>query len=262
MAASLRFGSAWSRLFALALLSAALLPAAEGKLIFTKVFPGSVPPWVRIELDAAGNARYLESATDEAPVVWKLNEQDTQTMFALAEKLDRFNRKLESGLPVAKMGDKTLTLLDAAGKKLGEQTFNYSQDLDAQALTDWFEKMSETTLYRIDFERAVRFEPLGVNQAILKLQAAWERKRIVGYDQFLKLLDRVVKSERYMNMSRERAAELAAKFRAELAGPAAPPSGNGSPANAAEASGAPAAAAPPAATPQTPAQPKPKPNQP
>ena len=62
-------------------------------------------------------------------------------------------------------------------------------------------------------ERAVKFDKLGVNEALLQLQTTVERKRLVAPAQFLPLLDRVVKNESYMHMARERAASLAESFR-------------------------------------------------
>jgi hypothetical protein len=41
-----------------------------------------------------------------------------------------------------------------------------------------------------------------------------ERNRVVGGEQFLPLLDRVIKNDSYLNMARERAASIAAVIRA------------------------------------------------
>jgi hypothetical protein len=109
------------------------------------------------------------------------------------------------------MGDKTLRW--ESGGKTQEQTFNYSSDVDAQQLTDWFEKISESERYLMELERSARFDKLGVNRVILQIQAAYEKKRLVAVDQYLKWLDRVTKNESYLNMARERAARLADIFR-------------------------------------------------
>lgn len=185
--------------------------AEDGKLIFTKSFPGSTPPWVKIVLERDGKAVYTEAPDDPQPLTFKLTEAETKTMFGLAEKLGWFSRTLESGLPVAKMGDKTFRY-EGEGKAQ-EQKFNYSSDVDAQALADWFERISESERYLIELERSARFDKLGVNRVILQIQAAFERKRLVAVDQYLKWLDRVTKNESYLNMARERAARLAELFR-------------------------------------------------
>lgn len=189
----------------------AQLTAQDPKLIFSKSFPGSTPAWVKISVEKSGDSVYMEAPDDAQPLRFKLAESEVSTMFALADKLGKFDRPLESNLPVARMGDKTLRY-EAEGKGQ-EQKFNYSTDLDAQALTDWFEKITESERYLIELERAARFDKLGVNKVILQIQAAWERKRLVAVDQYLKWLDRIVKNESYLNMARERAARLADEFR-------------------------------------------------
>jgi hypothetical protein len=46
------------------------------------------------------------------------------------------------------------------------------------------------------------------------VEAAYDRQRIVGLDQFLPLLDRVAKNSSYLNIARDRAAALAEMMRA------------------------------------------------
>jgi hypothetical protein len=196
--------------FMLALLSLSAW-AQDGKLIFMKSFPGSTPAWVKIVLEKNGQAVYSEAPDDPQPLTFKLSAPETATMYGLAEKLGWFTRTIESGLPVARMGDKVFRY-EGEGKTQ-EQKFNYSSDADAQALTDWFERISESERYLLELERAARFDKLGVNRVILQIQAAHERKRLVAVDQFLKWLDRVTKNESYLNMARERASRLAETFR-------------------------------------------------
>lgn len=186
---------------------------AQPQVIYSKSFPGSIPEWVQITLSKDGKAVYTDQKEDPQPLSFTLNADQTATIFALAEKLHFFNRPLESGLPVAKMGEKSFRWVD--GDKQFEAKFNYTQDLDAQALHDWFERMTETESHRINLERAARFDKLGVNKALLQLQATWERKRIVAPEQFFKTLERIVKNESYLNIARDRAAMLVNAFRSE-----------------------------------------------
>ncbi len=65
----------------------------------------------------------------------------------------------------------------------------------------------------------MRYDKLGVNDALLLLQITYEHKRLVAPEQFLPLLDRVVKNESYVHIARERAASLAESIRK----PSAPP---------------------------------------
>jgi hypothetical protein len=181
------------------------------KLFYSKSFPGSRPAYMEIRLERDGRAEYREGPDEDNPVVMKLSKEDTDTVFGLADRLDHFGKELESGLKVARMGEKTLRW--ELGSEKHEAKFNYSLDTDAQTIHDWFEKMCETALYFVQLERAAKYDKLGVNQAVLQLEAAWDKRRIVSLSTFLPLLDRIDKNEGYINMARDRAAKLAAIFR-------------------------------------------------
>ena len=60
----------------------------------------------------------------------------------------------------------------------------------------------------------MRFDRIGVNQAVLDLAVSYERKRLVAPDQFLPMLDRIAKNDTFVHIARERAASLADAFRA------------------------------------------------
>ena len=184
---------------------------AQPVITLSKYFKGSRPETSIVIVNKTGESIYKEALNDDQPLKFQLTESDTAEIFALAEKLGRFDHEVESGLKVANMGQKTFRFEDGAVKH--EVKFNYSQDPDAQALLDWFERISETEQKYIDLDRAVHFDKLGVNQAILQVQLSWERKRLVSPQQFLPLLDRVIRNESFLHMARERAASLADAFR-------------------------------------------------
>ena len=195
------------------LLLAVTALAADGPRIFcSKSFPNSVPAYTQITLDRAGNAEYREAPDDELPVKFKLDEASVQAIFDLADKLDHFKRPLETQLKVAFMGEKTFRYENGAEKP--EVKFNYSEDLSAQAILDWFERMSESAQHRIDLERAAKYDKLGVDKALRLLWSAMDRKRLVGLEQYLPMLDRIVNNDSYMHTARAKAAEMAESIRA------------------------------------------------
>ena len=51
----------------------------------------------------------------------------------------------------------------------------------------------------------MRFDKLGVQEAILRIEVVRDQKRLIAAQQFLPMLDRVVKNESYLHMARERA---------------------------------------------------------
>lgn len=198
------------KLAALLLLFAALA-CAEPRLLYSKYFKGSVPEYVAITVERSGAATYQEAKEDDNPIKIQLSQADTQALFDLAQKLDHFQHPLESGLKVANMGTKTFAFEDGANRHSIE--FNYSQDTDAQALLDWFERITETEGHFVNLDRSVHFDKLGVNDVLLQLQITWDHKRLVDPEQFLPLLDRIFKNDSFLHIARERAAALAEDIR-------------------------------------------------
>jgi hypothetical protein len=197
----------------LPLLSAALYGAGP-RLVFTKSFPGSVPAYVEISVEKNGSTVYKEAPDDNNPITIQLTQADCDAMFALAEKMEHFAHPIEANLKVAFMGKKTFRWDDGSANAGHQVEFNYSLDPNAQALLDWFERIAETERGYIELERTVKYDKLGVQNALLLLQTTRDQKRLIAPEQFLPLLDRVVKNESYLHMARERAAVFANDIRA------------------------------------------------
>jgi len=198
----------WTAIFLLC----SALTAGESRLFLSKSFPGSSPDYVAITIEQSGVTEYKEAADDDHPLKLQLSASEAAELFALAEKLDHFKRPLESALKVAKMGVKTFRF--EKGTEKTEVSFNFSEDLDARAMVDWFEKISETGQTYWALDRAVKYDKLGVNQALLQFNIAMDKKKLVSTQLFLPLLDRIAKNDSYMNMARTRAANLAEAIRA------------------------------------------------
>lgn len=186
--------------------------AADPSIFYSKSFPGSIPAYVEITVARDGAVVYKEKPDDDQPVKMRLKLEEADAIFGLAGKLDRFQNKLESGLPVARMGEKTFRWVE--DKSVNEQKFNYSTDDHCRELQEWFEKIVETEMHLFALERTARFDKLGVNKALLQLEASWDKKRLVALEQFYPWLNRIIKGESYLNMARDRAEKLLATFQA------------------------------------------------
>jgi len=182
------------------------------RISFSKSFPGSQPAFFLITVERTGAASYNESQDPDNAEKLQLEPSATSEMFQMADRLDRFNKPLESGLKVANMGAKTLRW-DAGGESW-EAKFNYSTIEDAKQLSDRFESIAECARTLLELRRAIRHDRLGVNAAVLKIQVLWNDKRLVATADFLPVLDRVAKDEVYIHMARERAAQIADAIRA------------------------------------------------
>ncbi len=192
------------------LCSALWAPADAPRIVYSKSFPQSNPAYVAITVAKNGAAEYREAA-DEEPLKFRLSDKETAEIFVLAEKLGWFKRPLESNLKVARTGIKTFRY--EQGSEQNEVQFNFSLDPDARTLWDWFERITETERHRIELDRTLRFYRIGVNDALLALEVSRDRGRLVSAEQFLPVLERIIKNESIMHMARERAARLADSFR-------------------------------------------------
>jgi hypothetical protein len=190
-----------------------MLWGADGpRVLYTKSFPGSSPAFVAISLDKTGTGDYKDAPDDDNPLKFRLNETETNDIFGLVAKLGYFNHALESSVKVAFMGTKTFRFESGTEKR--EVKFNYSEDPDARALADWFERISESEEHYINLERTAKYDKLGVLKALLQLETSLDRKRLVATDQYLPLLDRIAKNESYLHTARLRAAAIADIIRA------------------------------------------------
>ena len=207
------------KLCALICALAAVAPAAElTRITYTKEFKGAVPPYFLIEVNRDGSSVYKEAPNDEQPISFKISPDTTAELFASVAKVDNCARPLESNLKVAFMGLKTIHC--EVGAKKTSVSFNYSLDTTAQGVADFFERIAETQQHIFNLERTVRFDKLGVNKILLQIEAAWDRQRLLGEDRLIPLLERVVRSQAYLNMARERAGKLIAVFQAPKPPPA------------------------------------------
>ena len=186
--------------------------AAAPRITFSKSFPGSTPAYFAVTVTPDGKATYNESEDPDNAEEVHLEPSIAKQAFELADRLDHFKHPLESGLKLANMGQKTLRW--EQGSENSEAKYNYSTMEDAKALADIFERIGETTRMMLELRRALKHDRLGVNDAVLRLQAAWDGKRLLLTDDVLPLLDQVAKNEAYIHMARERAARMADAIRA------------------------------------------------
>lgn len=200
--------------WSLAFLFATVVFGADGpRLFYSRTFPGSTPAYLEVTVEANGDTSYRESTDDDLPVKFHLTDTELHEVVGLADKLDHFKHPLEAPAKVAFMGTKLFRYENGAEKS--EVKFNYTEDVNAKTLQDWFERMAESAEHRDNLERAAKYDHLGIVNAVNLVASAYERHRLVAVAQFLPILDRVAKSETYMHSARETAAEVADAIRKE-----------------------------------------------
>lgn len=198
------------RLTILALFLCVSVFAAPPKLTFTRSFPGSTPDYICVGVDRSGALQYTESPKDDQPLKAQLEESETAALFSMAEKLDYFKSPLESGLKVANTGKKTFRYEGENGAT--EASFNYSTNLTAQQLLDRFEQIASSERAYLELDRTMRYDKLGVNDALAEIESLWLRKQLAAPQQFVPLLTRISTHESFMHLVRDRAARLKDEF--------------------------------------------------
>ena len=190
--------------------------ASAAKLTFRRVFKESTPEFIEIVVSqdtdkATYEIRQLEEDPEKSP--FEVGAALRAKMFDLAAQMNHFqNQDLDVHRKIANLGEKTFRW--EQGAEAHEVKFNYTENVDARALSDWFERIADTERVLILLENAVRFDKLGVQDAILRIEIIRDQKRLVAPEQFLPMLDRVAKNESFLHIARERAAALADGIRA------------------------------------------------
>ena len=200
------------RFFVLLVCAVPFVAAGAPQVIYSKAFPGAVPPYVSIALEPSGAAVYNETKNPDNGENVRIEPRWTRQIFELAEHLEHFRKPLESGLKVAFMGETTFRW-----EQEGEQhaaTFNYSTIEQAKTLAAHFDSITESVRLLVEFRRVIKYDKLGVNAAVNRAAALWDSKRLAATQDFLPLLDQVAKNETYIHMAREKAAQLAGAIRA------------------------------------------------
>ena len=127
-----------------------------------------------------------------------------KAVFDNAEALDFFSKPLASARKVASTGRKLLRY-ESGGQVRGEAVFDYSEVAEAREVASWFVRLAETQQHLLALERAYRFDRLGVNQALVNVEMAYERNRIVAPELLEPILDQIAKQPRIVHLARARA---------------------------------------------------------
>ncbi len=186
---------------------------AQDRIVFSRVFPGAPPERFEASVDRDGSVIYTEP--DEEPVAMRIDGKETEKLFSQAEELDFFTKKLASDRKnIASSGSKVLRY-ESDGVVRGEAAFDYSEDAAARGLAGWFVKLAETRQHLMNLERAARFDRLGINQALVRLENAFEHERIVAPQQFVPILTRIQLQKNVVHIARARAAGLLERIAAQ-----------------------------------------------
>jgi len=198
------------------LLGAATVRAAgPATITFRKVFKSSSPEYAEIRVDEQGHGSYDIRQLDDPPNPenFQVGPAVTQTIFVLASKLNNFQgAPLNLRRRIAYLGEKTFRY-ERDGLRY-ETSFNYTENSTANRLLDLFEGLVRQQAYLQTLQRTMRYDHLGINEVLARLQTDLAKKAIPEPAHLLPLLDQIAANTEYLNIARERARAIATRIRA------------------------------------------------
>ena len=189
-------------------------PADAPTIIYRKVFKSSYPEYVQIKVSQNGAATYDIRQLDEEsePVAFQINAPLAQRIFDLASKLHNFQgADLDIHRRIANLGEKTFQY--TKGSEIHEVKFNYTLDDSATQLLNIFEGLARQESDLSNLQRVMRYDHLGVNDALVQIEADYNSKTFPEPERLLGALDQVSADDKFIDIARQRARTLASRIR-------------------------------------------------
>jgi hypothetical protein len=191
-------------------------PASSGaKLTFQRVFKSSSPEFIEISVredsdDASYEIRQLDD--DPGAAKFQVSSQLRSKMFALAQQLNHFQgQDLDVHRKIANLGEKTFRWQQ--GSETHEVKFNYTLNSSASQLLQIFEGLARQQELLMLLERRMKYDRLGINDALLQFETELNRKLLPEPERALPTLDQIAGDARFVEIGRQRARNLAERIR-------------------------------------------------
>ncbi len=200
----------------LCVLVAMAQPAAAGDAVVTyrKVFKGSVPEFVEIKVSDSGKCTFdiRQLAEDPMPTPFDISQILRDKIFSLTAELGDFrNVDLEVHRSIANLGQKTFRY-EKDGARY-ETVFNYTLNNAGGQLLQIFEGLARQQDHLQTLQRRMKYDRLGVNDALVDLQADLDNKVLPEPERLLPVLEQISSDSRILEIARQRARAMTAKIR-------------------------------------------------
>ncbi len=186
-----------------------LLPFA-----FLTALPAEKPNAATLSYRRIFNATFEIRQLDEdaSPTPFEVGAPLRARMFELAEQLHHFeNVQLDVRRRIANLGEKTFRYEE--GKEAHETKFNYTLNGPANQLMQIFEGLARQQEHVVTLERRMKYDRLGVNDALLQFETDLNRKLLPEPQRVVPVLDEIANNPRFVDIARQRARALAERIR-------------------------------------------------
>jgi hypothetical protein len=185
-------------------------------VVFSQSWPDAMPPYYSVAIESTGRTTYYSSpksanSGDPYMLRFTLSPESQQRVFDLAKQLNHFQGNYDfKKSRIAYTGTKTLYFQN--GKEEHQTSYNWSDNLAIQQLTKLFQDISETVEIGRVISEKYRFDKLGVDSEMKKLETASKDDRVAELQAIQPILSRIANDTGMMNITRRRAEALLAKI--------------------------------------------------
>jgi hypothetical protein len=189
--------------------------SSGAKLTFRRVFKSSTPEFIELAVredsdDASFEIRQLDDDPGKSP--FQVSAQLRAKMFELAGQLNHFQgQDLDVHRKIANLGEKTFRW--ERGSEAHEASFNYTLNSAAGQLLQIFEGLARQQELLMLLERRMKYDRLGINDALLQFESDLNRKLLPEPQRALPTLDQIASDSRFVEIGRQRARALAERIR-------------------------------------------------
>lgn len=189
--------------------------AASAKITFRRVFKASTPEFIEITVRADSDTasyeiRQLED--DPGSATFQVSSALRSKIFEMAGQLNNFQgQDLDVHRKIANLGEKTFRW--EQGNEAHEVKFNYTLNSSASQLLQIFEGLARQQELLMLLERRMKYDRLGINDALLQFESDLNRKLLPEPQRALPMLDQIAGDSRFVDIGRSRARALAERIR-------------------------------------------------
>ena len=189
--------------------------AAQGPVLtFRKVFKSSYPEFSEIKVGVNGSGTYDIRQLDEtpSPQPMQIGQALAHKIFELAGELHDFQGvDLDVHRRIANLGQKTFRYQN--GSEDFQVTFNYTLNNSANQLLAIFDGLQRQELDLSDMRRAMRYDHLGIDDVMRRVQRDLKNKLLPEPDALLDTLDQIAANTDLIDIARQRARSIAEQIR-------------------------------------------------
>ena len=190
-------------------------PAGSSVFTYRRIFKSSTPEFIEIKVKEDSDAASYEiRQLDEDPgaTPFEVGHALRTKIFELTAQLNYFNGlDLDVHRKIANLGEKTFRW--ERGPEAHEVKFNYTINPAATQLLQICEGLARQQELVELLQRRMKYDRLGVNDALLELEADFSKNVLPEPQRVLPLLDQISADSRFVEIARQRARALAEKIR-------------------------------------------------